>query len=58
MWDETVVDTVAASFIRETADAAGDAAEVAAARKHARYSELQRRFILRAVAVETFGPVN
>src|SRR6218665_3024597 len=42
LWEATVVDTVAASYITETAAAAGWAAEIAATRKHAKYSELER----------------
>jgi hypothetical protein len=53
-----VVDTVAASYISETAAAAGGAAEMAAARKHVRYSELERRYTFVPVAIETFGPFN
>lgn len=58
LWDATVVDTVAASYITETAAAAGGAAEIAATRKHAKYSELERRYTVVPVAVETFGPIN
>ena len=58
LWDATVVDTVAASYISETAAAAGGAAEMAAARKHVRYSELERRYTFVPVAIETFGPFN
>src|SRR6218665_2057559 len=49
----------AASYIPETAAAAGGAAEIAATRKHAKYSELERRYNVVPVAVETtFGPIN
>lgn len=58
LWDATVVDTVAASYIQETAGAAGGAAEVAAARKHSKYAELETRYTFVPVAVETFGPIN
>src|SRR6218665_775369 len=51
LWDATVVDTVAASHITETAAAAGGAAEIAATRKHAKYSELERRYTVVPVAV-------
>src|SRR6218665_979934 len=60
LWDATVVhvDTVAASYITETAAAAGGAAEIAATRKHAKYSELERRYTVVPGTVETFGPIN
>src|SRR6218665_2584468 len=54
----TVVDTVAASYITETAAAAGGAAEIAATRKHAKNSELESRYTVVPVAVEPFGPIN
>src|SRR5688572_15537800 len=58
IWDATVVDTVAASYITGTAAEAGAATEIAAKRKHAKYTELQRRYIFIPVAVETLGPLN
>src|SRR6218665_2724925 len=47
-------------YIPETVAAAGGAAEIAATRKHAKkaYSELERRYTVVPVAVETFGPIN
>ena len=58
LWDATVVDTVAASYISETAAASGGAAEMAAARKHVKYSELEKRYTFVPIAIETFGPFN
>src|SRR6218665_1969616 len=58
LWDATVVDTVAASYITETAAAAGGAAENAATRKNAKDSEIERGDTVVPVAVETFGPIN
>ena len=58
IWDATVVDTVAASYIPETATEAGRAAELAATRKHAKYADLQRRYTFVPVALETLGPLN
>src|SRR6218665_2538922 len=40
------------------AAAAGGAAEIAAPRKHAKYKELEGRYRLVPIAVETFGPLN
>ena len=53
-----MVDTVAASYIPETATEAGRAAELAATRKHAKYADLQRRYTFVPVALETLGPLN
>ena len=58
IWDATVADTVAASYVHDTATEAGGAAEKAAARKHAKYSDLQRRYTFVPFAVETLGPIN
>lgn len=58
LWDATVIDTVATSYIQETAAAAGGAAEIAAARKHTKYKELEGRYTFVPIAVETFGPLN
>jgi Reverse transcriptase (RNA-dependent DNA polymerase) len=58
LWDATVVNTVAASYIPATAAEAGGAAELAAKRKHVKYSELEKRYIFVPVAVETLGPLN
>ena len=58
IWDATVADTVAASYIPDTATEAGGAAEKAAARKHAKYSDLQRRYTFVPFAVGTLGPIN
>src|SRR6218665_1773734 len=60
LWDATVVDTVAASYITETAAAAGGAAVIAATRKHAKYSELERSCLwqlkLSALSTERASP--
>ena len=44
-WDVTVADTLAQSYIRSTAAVAGSAAEGAATRKQAKYSNLTDRMI-------------
>ena len=49
---------MAASYIPATAAEAGGAAELAATRKHVKYSELEKRYIFVPVAVETLGPLN
>src|SRR6218665_735573 len=58
IWDATVVDTVAASYVEETAIEPGSAAEKAATRKHSKYAELERTYTVVPVAVETLGPIN
>src|SRR5688572_19560486 len=47
IWDVTIVDTFAPSYLVQTAVAAGGAAEIAATRKNKKYEELQK---------DTFSP--
>ena len=49
---------MATSYIQETAAAAGGAAEIAVARKHTKYKELEGRYTFVPIAVETFGLLN
>ena len=58
IWDATVADTVATSYVADTAVEAGAAAEKAAVRKHAKYLDLQQRYNFVPLAVETLGPIN
>lgn len=57
-WDVTVVDTVADSYLAATSATPGGAAEIAAARKVDKYSELARAYEFCPVALETLGPIN
>lgn len=54
MWDATCVYTLADSYIKATIKKAGNAAEIAAKRKHNKYKE--KNFIILPLAVETLGP--
>ena len=58
IWDVTIVDTFAPSYLVETAVAAGGAAEIAATRKKKKYEELQTRYIFTPIAIETMGPLD
>ena len=55
MWDTTVADTTAASYLPSTVMAAGSAAELATARKETEYAKLLRRYEFMLVAFETHG---
>ena len=57
-WDVTVTDTVAASYLNNTASCAGSAAEAAASRKEDKYAEIAVRYHFFPLAFETFGPIN
>ena len=57
-WDVTVVCPLADSYIHTAAQDAGAVAELAAARKTAKYAALESRYIFQPVAVETLGPIN
>ena len=52
-WDVTVVHTLAASYVAQSAVQAGKAAEIAAERKSAKYSGLSSSHIFIPVAVES-----
>ncbi|MGH8324044.1 MAG: hypothetical protein ACRETD_09650 [Steroidobacteraceae bacterium] len=58
MWDVTVIDTMANSYLNSTSVTAGGAAEIAAARKLEKYQELARGYEVVPVAIETMGPMN
>ena len=58
VWDVTVINTMAASYVHSTAIASGSAAEFAATNKCKKYSELSSEYFFVPIAFETFGPVN
>ena len=53
----TVVHTLAASYVAQSAIHAGKAAEIAAERKSAKYSGFSSSHIFIPVAVESLGPL-
>ena len=55
MWDATVVDTVADSYVARSSWNAGAASELAEAKKTAKYTGLGPHHIFAPVAFETFG---
>lgn len=58
VWDVTVADTTAASYLSTTVHTAGSAAESAAARKETKYVELTQRYDFIPIAIESFGPIS
>jgi len=58
IWDSTVIDTVAPSYLQATSASAGAAAEVAATRKNAKYTQLAGTYFFVPLAFETMGPIN
>jgi hypothetical protein len=58
VWDVTVADTTASSYLPVTAVTAGSAAESAAARKETKYAELSNRYVFVPIAIESHGPFN
>ena len=58
IWDVTVCDTLAMSYIGSTSMEAGSAAEGAASKKISKYLELAQSYKFFPVAFETFGPLN
>ena len=58
VWDATVTDTNAASYLSDTSQTVGAAAERAAARKHEKYLQLSATHFFVPLAFETMGPIN
>jgi hypothetical protein len=57
VWDVTVVDTLADSYVLKTSEASGFAAEMACKRKHSKYSSIiSSNYIFKGLAFETLGP--
>ena len=58
VWDVTVIDTMAISYLSTTSTSAGGAAEIASARKLEKYQDLASGYEVVPVAMETMGPMN
>jgi hypothetical protein len=57
VWDVTVVDTLADSYVLKTSEVSGFAAEMACKRKHSKYSSIiSSNYIFKGLAFETLGP--
>jgi hypothetical protein len=57
IWDVTITDTLAQSYVALSSEAAGSAAELAASRKNAKYIDLSRNHVFFPIAIETLGPI-
>ena len=57
-WDVTIADTLAASYLASTSLTAGSAAETAATKKIAKYTDLSQSHIFCSLAFESLGPIN
>jgi len=58
VWDATVVDTLAPSYVAASATRAGAAAEIAEERKNSKYSFLNDNHLFVPIAFETMGPIS
>ena len=58
VWDATVIDTIAPSYLQATAATAGAAAEIADVRKTKKYQDLLKTHHFIPLAMETLGPIN
>jgi hypothetical protein len=57
VWDVTVVDTLADSYVLKTSEVSGFAAEMTCKRKHSKYSSIiSSNYIFKGLAFETLGP--
>ena len=57
LWDVTIRDTTADSYLSKTSSAAGAAAEEAAVQKESKYADLCTDYLFCPVAIETLGPI-
>jgi hypothetical protein len=56
VWDVTIVDTLAHSYVLKTSEVSGFAAEMACKRKHSKYSSIiSSNYIFKGLAFETLG---
>ena len=55
IWDSTVVDTLAVSYVDQTASLPGKAAEKAETKKMDLYQELEKEYLFIPIAIETLG---
>lgn len=58
LWDATVTDTMASTYLPLTSVTAGAAAEAAASRKCTKYQHLMNQYQFVPLAFETMGPIN
>jgi hypothetical protein len=57
VWDVTVVDTLADSYVLKSSEVSGFAAEMACKRKHSKYSSIiSSDYVFKGLAFETLGP--
>jgi len=57
-WDATVSDTLAQSYVHETSQTSGAAAEAEAERKRNKYSSLSQSYLFVPIAAETMGAIS
>ena len=58
IWDDTVVDKLAASCVQTTSKNAGDAADIPVTRKDDKYAVLSINYDLIVIALETLRPFS
>jgi hypothetical protein len=57
VWDVTVVDTLADSYVLKSSEVSGSAVEMACKRKHSKYSSIiSSNYVFKGLAFETLGP--
>ena len=57
LWDGTVIDTVAQSYVSQSSQYAGSATELAARRKSFKYGELSSSHFFVPIVLESLGPI-
>jgi hypothetical protein len=58
LWDVTVVNSVASSYLSASSSSAGSIVERAAEKKEAKYADLAQTYLFQPLAFESLGPIN
>ena len=58
VWDVTIVNTIAASYLIATSSEAGSVAEFAASHEEVKYQDLTERYVFVPIAIESLGPLG
>ena len=58
LWDVTIVNSLASSYLSASSSSVGSIAEMAAEEKEAKYADLTRTYLFQPMAFEALGAIN
>jgi len=58
LWDVTIVNSVASSYLSASSSSVGSIAEMAAEKKEAKYADLSQNYLFQPLAFEALGAIN